>query len=217
MALLPDAFSRLLQQHAPAGPAPLCPELRLHQAEAPVPLWEAAEALAGTQLPPPFWGCAWPGGLALARYLLDHPAEVSGRRVLDFAAGGGVAGLAAARAGASSVEASELDELASLAVAANAQVNGLPVRVRCEDLLGRDEGWDVVLVGDVFYERALSDAVSLWTQGLAVRGARVLFGDPGRSFFPADRLCRLERYEVRASPAWDSVQDRAGAVWCWPG
>jgi len=217
MALHPDAFNRLLQHHAPAGPAPLCPELRLHQAPAPVPLWEAAEALAGVQLPPPFWGCAWPGGVALARYLLDHPAEAVGRRVLDFAAGCGVAGLAAARAGAASVEASELDVLAALAVAANAEVNRLQVRARCEDLLGKDEGWDVVLVGDVFYERTLSEEVTRWTEGLARRGARVLFGDPGRSFFPAARLRRCERYEVRASPAWDSVQDRAGAVWCWPG
>ncbi|MBM4377873.1 MAG: 50S ribosomal protein L11 methyltransferase [Deltaproteobacteria bacterium] len=145
--MVPDAFERLLHAHAPSVPAPLCPELLLHQAPARVPLWEAAEEVAGTRLPPPFWGCAWQGGLALGRYLLEHPAEAAGRRVLDFAAGCGVAGLAAARVGAASVEASALDGLAARALAANARAKGLSVRARCEDLLGRDEGWDVVLVG----------------------------------------------------------------------
>lgn len=201
----------LLRQHTRLAVPPGVPELKLRVADAPVPLWEALEAFSGRREEPPFWGHAWPGGLALARYLLDHPQLVSGKTVLDFGSGGGVAALAAARAGAH-VTACELDPWAIAAIEENAALNGLQLDARHEELLGAPITWDVLLVGDVFYEGPLSAQLTRW---LDASDCLVLIGDPGRQFMPVAHLEPLETYAFTPNPAWDSVLDRPARVWRW--
>ena len=195
--------------------APLVPEVALHLASEVVPLWQATEAdLARTGLPPPFWAFAWAGGQALARYLLDHPAVVAGRRVLDFAAGSGLAGIAAARAGAARVEAAEIDGFAAAAIRLNAALNDVTIEVVEQDLVGAaNPGWEVVLAGDVCYERPMAEAVEAWLKGLAAAGTPVLLGDPGRSYLPKAGLERVVAYAVKTSRELEDTDVRNAVVW----
>ena len=176
---------------------PLVPELKLRLADEAVPIWKKTEEELGELgLPPPFWAFAWAGGQALARYILDTPDLVRGKRALDFASGSGLVAIAAARAGAASVEASDIDAFALAAIAANATENGVAVTARHEDLTGADEGWDVVLAGDVSYEKEMAEAATDWLNGLARRGATVLIGDPRRAYLALDRLESVAEYGV---------------------
>ncbi|MFO0595513.1 MAG: 50S ribosomal protein L11 methyltransferase [Myxococcaceae bacterium] len=202
----------LQAQLVPRRPS-LCPELVLELADAPVPLWEALEATTSKQEEPPFWGHAWPGSLALARAVLDAPLLVSDRTVLDFATGCGVSAIAAARSGARSVLATDIDAHAVRHALHNAALNGVQLEARCRDVIGVDESWQVVLVGDVFYEDALARRVWQWLRQLSSRGAQVLIGDPGRSFLPHAELECLATYSLEPNPAWDSVTDRPPRVW----
>ena len=193
----------------------LVPEVALHLASEVVPLWQATEAdLAETGLPPPFWAFAWAGGQALARFLLDNPEWVAGKRVLDFAAGSGVQGIAAALAGAARVEASEIDRFALAALALNAEANGVALELRDEDVVGCLEAdWEVVLAGDVCYERPMAGRVSAWLGALAGRGATVLMGDPGRSYLPRAGLEKLARYAVQTTRELEDSDLRNAVVW----
>lgn len=203
----------LVRQVTEVRDAPLCPELRLRVAPEPLAPWEATERLEGAVQPPPFWAHAWPGGLALARLVLDGPELVQGLRVLDFASGCGVSAIAAARAGASEVLATELDLFALAAVAENAELNGVRVASSSADVIDTDAGWDVVLVGDVFYEDELSRRIERWLRVLHARGAQIRIGDPGRSFLPMKSLSCVATYAVAPVPAWDSVLDRPARIW----
>ena len=147
-------------------------------------------------LPPPFWAFAWAGGQALARYVLDNPVLVRGKRALDFASGSGLIAIAAAKAGASEIAASDIDAFAIAAIEANSAENGAAVWPRLEDLIGADEGWEVVLAGDIAYEKDFADAAMDWLASLARRGATVLIGDPRRSYLPLDRLEWVTEYSV---------------------
>lgn len=178
-------------------PVPHAPQIMLHVAAEITPVWRQTEAALGERgLSPPFWAFAWAGGQALARHIADHPKLVRGRRALDFASGSGLVAVAAARAGAARVEASEIDPFALAALALNAEANGVEIFARAGDLVGRDEGWDVVLAGDVSYERDMASAVADWLEGLARRGAEVLIGDPGRAYLPRERLEKIAEYSV---------------------
>jgi predicted nicotinamide N-methyase len=176
---------------------PLTPEIKLWLADEAVPLWRKTEDELGEMgLPPPFWAFAWAGGQALARYLLDNRAAVSGKRALDFGSGSGLVAIAAALAGATEVEASDIDPFAIAAIQANAAANDVALASRLEDVIGADEDWQVVLAGDVAYERDLAGAVMDWLAGLAKRGATVLIGDPRRAYLPLDRLECVIEYSV---------------------
>jgi predicted nicotinamide N-methyase len=176
---------------------PLVPEIRLRLADETVPIWKKTEEELGAMgLPPPFWAFAWAGGQALARYVLDSPALVSGKRVLDFASGSGLVAIAAGLAGALRVEASDIDAFAAAAIETNAAENRVSVAARLEDLVGVDEGWDVALAGDVAYEKNMSEAVTTWLSSLAERGATVLIGDPRRTYLALDRLECVTEYRV---------------------
>jgi predicted nicotinamide N-methyase len=176
---------------------PLTPEIRLWLADEATPIWrKTEEELGALGLPPPFWAFAWAGGQALARYVLDNPGLAAGRRVLDFASGSGLVAIAAALAGAAKMEASDIDEFAAAAIAANAAENGVVVRSRLENLVGADEGWDVVLAGDVSYEKDMAEAATAWLAALARRGAVVLIGDPRRTYLALDRLECVVEYRV---------------------
>lgn len=202
-----------VRQVTTVGFSSLVPELMLRLAGEPIAPWEATELRAGSVQPPPFWAHAWPGGLALARLVLDHPELVRGKRVLDFASGCGVSAIAAARAGAAEVIATELDAFALAAIEENAAMNHVSIHVMSQDVIGRDEGWDTVLVGDVFYQAELSRCVLAWLQQLRARDAEIRIGDPGRSFLPMALLECVATYDVPAVPAWDSVVDRPARVW----
>lgn len=194
--------------------APLVPELRLHLADESLTIWEKTEeALGEAGLPPPFWAFAWAGGQALARYVLDNPALARRRRVLDFACGCAIAGLAAARAGAAGVDATEIDPFACEAARANATLNGLVLSARRADVVGEDGGWDLVLAGDVFYEGPGAQRIEAWLAALHARGADVLIGDPGRSFLPRDRLEPLARYDVPVTRDLEDREIRRARVW----
>ena len=194
--------------------APLVPEIPLRLASEVVPLWQATESEPEAMgLPPPYWAFAWAGGQALARYLLDNPETVAGKRVLDFAAGSGIQSIAAARAGAAEVTASEIDLFALAAIALNARLNDVHVASRSDNLIGLDEGWDVVLAGDVCYERPMAEAVLAWLRRLVARGALVLIGDPGRTYLPRSGLRRVTAYSVITSRELEDCDVRNAVVW----
>jgi predicted nicotinamide N-methyase len=180
---------------AVARPA-LVPEIALYLATEITPIWQASEDWLHTRgVDPPFWAFAWPGGQALARHIIDHPAAVAGRRVLDFAAGSGIAAIAAAQAGAATVLAAEIDPLARAAIGANAALNGASVALAAHDLVGEDGGWDCVLCGDVCYEAPMAARIMPWLHRLAAR-AEVWLADPGRAYLPRERLARFAEYGV---------------------
>ena len=176
---------------------PLTPEIRLWLADEAVPIWKRTEEELGAMgLPPPFWAFAWAGGQALARYVLDHADWVKGKRVLDFASGSGLIAIAAAKAGAAEITGSDIDTFAIAAIEANAAENGVAVAPLLENLIGADDGWEVVLAGDIAYEKDFADAAMDWLASLADRGATVLIGDPRRSYLPLDRLDCVIEYSV---------------------
>ena len=161
---------------------PLCPEIALHLGEQVEAVWHEIErALGRTGSPVPYWSAAWPGGQALARYLLDHPAICRGRRVLDLGTGCGIAAIAAALCGAANVEAADVDDWAVRSAQLNAQANGVELQVVQADLIGQPCRWDVVLAGDLWYERFLAARATQWLHDLHRSGATVLLGDPGRA------------------------------------
>jgi predicted nicotinamide N-methyase len=195
-------------------PVPHAPEIRLHLADESVPLWKKTEEeLHEEGLPPPFWAFAWAGGQALARYVLDHPETVRDRSVLDFASGSGLVAVAAAKSGAAEVTGADIDVFATDAILLNAEANGVRIAPRADDVVGRDEGWDVVLAGDVCYERDMAERVIGWLSALAARGATVLIGDPGRSYLPKDRLEVLAEYRVPTTRDLEDAENKKTQVW----
>ena len=186
---------------------PLVPEIALHLATEVTPLWEATEAsLQRANMPPPFWAFAWAGGQALARYILDNPAVVADKLVLDFAAGGGIASIAAAKAGAAHVLAAEIDPFALAAIKLNAALSSVSVEVTDTNLVGTAVAAEIILAGDVCYERPMAERVAAWLRERAAAGALVLIGDPGRNYLPTEKLQPLIRYSV---PTSVELEDRA--------
>jgi predicted nicotinamide N-methyase len=174
------------------------PEVRLHLATEITPIWQASEAwLAELDMEPPFWAFAWPGGLALARHVLDNPALAVGKRVLDFAAGAGVAAIACALAGAAMVEAAEIDPLALVAVGLNAKANKVEV-VPAGDVVGATCRWDLILCGDVCYEAPMTNHIMPWLIDMA-RSAEVWIADPGRAYLPQTGLEVLASYQIETT------------------
>ena len=203
-----------IRAHTRLMPVPHAPEISLHVAQEATELWQKTEdELAVIGLPPPFWAFAGAGGQALARHLLDNRALVAGRRVLDFASGSGLVAIAAAKAGASRVEACDIDAFAAAAIDLNAEANGVAVEAWPADLVGLDEGWEVICAGDVCYERAMAEAVIAWLEGLSRRGATVLIGDPGRSYLPRGRLEEVATYQVPVTRALEDAEIKRSSVW----
>jgi predicted nicotinamide N-methyase len=202
--MTPDERRAFILEHTTAAPTPLVPEIVLRSGGLSMPLWEAA-ALADPRpaVPPPYWAWAWAGGQALARYLLDHPDLVRDRRVADIGCGGGIVAIAAARAGATAVSAIDLEVFAIEACRLNAAANGVILELVEADPIGTDGGWEVVLVGDLWYEPDLAARMAPWLRALAAGGAVVLTGDPGRAHLPVG-LEELARYEV---PTPEDLED----------
>ena len=198
---------------------PHTPELTLHLADEITPIWKLTEeALEEIGLPPPFWAFAWAGGQALARYILDNPQVVAGKRVLDFASGSGIVGIAAMQAGAAEATCADIDAYCGAALALNAQANGVIVGYLGEDLLeAAPPSWaEVILAGDICYEKPLAERVMAWLQAGRGAGATVLIGDPGRSYFPRTGLTKLAEYQVPTTRELEDMAVKKTAVWSLP-
>jgi predicted nicotinamide N-methyase len=196
---VPDDVAAFIAANTHLTPAALVPEVRLHLATQLTPLWHASEAfLQANDMAPPFWAFSWPGSEALARYISDHPELVRGKRVLDFAAGCGLAALACAQAGAAHVEAAEIDPLAAAAIKLNAGANGLSVDVFLGDIVGAECRWDIILCGDVCYEAPMTRHILPWLAACATR-IPVIIADPGRKYQPARRGEMLAEITVPTS------------------
>jgi predicted nicotinamide N-methyase len=193
---------------------PHTPELRLHLADEITPIWRMTEeGLEAIGVPPPFWAFAWAGGQALARWVLYNPHEVRDRRVLDFACGGGLVGIAAALSGGQ-VEAVDIDHFCADAVGLNAEANGVEIDFRCEDLLDRPPpAADVILAGDISYEKPTALRVRAWLLRAHGAGARVLMGDPGRSYFEEGGLAQLAEYQVATTRELEDQEVKRTGVW----
>jgi predicted nicotinamide N-methyase len=206
----------LVREYTRVAQAPFVPEIRLHLAEVLVPLWQATEQLKGQQQAPPFWAFAWPGSQALARYLLDSPGLVLGKRVLDFGAGSGLAAIAAASCGAARVVASDIDPVAGAVQAMNAELNGVSFDRQTVDLVGTEPAAlrvDVCLVGDVCYEHETAERLTPWLRSLAAANVLVLLADPGRHYVPTDGLDLLATYDVPTLDELESVGHKRTRVW----
>jgi predicted nicotinamide N-methyase len=190
------------------------PELRLHLADDAVSLWELTEEELGQLgLPPPFWAFAWAGGQALARYVLDHAEIVRGRSVLDVASGSGLVAIAAMKAGATSALAADIDAFAADAARLNAELNDVVVGTSGADPVGGDADAEVVLVGDLFYDRDLAPRVLDWLISLQRGGKTVLIGDPGRTYLPRDKLEQIAAYDIPVTRALEDAEIKRAAVW----
>jgi predicted nicotinamide N-methyase len=212
----PDAAAEaFVRAHTALAEVPGVAGLLMHQAEDAIVLWETTErAAGGAALAPPFWAFAWAGGQAVARHLSDAPDTVAGGRVLDFACGGGVVALAAARAGAASVLAVDIDRYAVAATRLNAAANGLDVDARLADLLdGEPPAVDVVLAGDVCYSREMTARVLRFLDRARSCGALVLVGDPGRAYLPRERLVEASRYTVPVPLVLENAPTKTAMVW----
>ncbi|MEW5848418.1 MAG: 50S ribosomal protein L11 methyltransferase [Myxococcota bacterium] len=204
----------LVQRETRVTTPPLCPELRLHLVTPETRLWRAPQAevdALGVGLP--FWAFCWPGGQALARYVLDHPHVVAGRSVLDLGAGCGVVALAAARVGARTVTASEIDPCALAAVELNAELQGVSVALLLEDVLHRASGaWEVILAADVCYDRDDAARLRHWLQARAQEGTQVLLSDPARGFLRTEGLVEVARLQVPTHPELEGAAVRETVV-----
>jgi predicted nicotinamide N-methyase len=217
MARLPADPETFIRTNTALETPVMVPEFKLWLATEYVPIWQATEAwLEEQNVDPPYWAFCWPGGQAIARFLLDNPEHVRGKTVLDFAAGSGVSSMAAARAGAASVIANDIDALSLVAARLNAMENALTVGTSAEDWLAGPEAMpqaDVVIAGDVCYEREMSVRALAWLRGHANAGRLVLLGDPGRNYFSAQGLEELARYDIPTSLQLENRGMRETVVW----
>jgi predicted nicotinamide N-methyase len=193
-------------------PTPLVPEVSLYCAENAYDVWSLTDD-GDESAPMPFWSFPWAGGQALARYILDHPDIVAGRRVLDLAAGSGLVAIAAALAGAADVTANDIDPYAAAAQEMNAKANGVQMSSVMADLLDTETDADVVLAGDVCYERDLSDRMLAFLARAQTRGASVLLGDPGRTYLPRERLAEVASYDVPTTLALEDQHTKRTTIW----
>jgi len=208
--------SAFIRANTRLRPVPLTPEISLFVADEAVPLWhKTEEELGEAGLPPPFWAFAWAGGQALARYVLDNADLVRGKTVLDLASGSGLVGIAAMKAGATSVTVADIDSFACAAAALNAAENNVTITTSDNDLLAGDNpgAWDVILAGDIFYERDTAQRAYDFLSGHAARGVAVLIGDPGRSYLPRDKLRRIADYKVPVTRDLEDAEIKQTAVW----
>jgi len=207
-------MAAFIRANTVATTASIVPEITLQLATEVTPLWHLTEErLKGGDLPPPFWAFAWPGGQGLARYILDNPGVVRNKRVMDFAAGGGIAAIAAAKAGASLAMADDIDQLAQTSVFINAALNHVDVSIeRVMDMGKPFTGADIILLGDGCYQQAMSITIMRWLKLCAGKGVRVLIADPGRAYQPKEGITEIMRYEVPTSRDLEDRESRTVVV-----
>ena len=212
MAASPRAF---VLHHTRLRPVPGFEEIRLQLADEVLPLWRAVELETNDPDPAlPYWAFAWAGGLAIGRYLPEHPEVVAGRRVFDFASGSGLCAIASMHAGAAEATCADIDAFAAAAIEINARANGCRVSVVCRDVLDEEPpDVDVILAGDCWYEARLAERVLPWLHRARDRGIEVLIGDPGRRYLPTDELVELASYDVRTTTELEDLERKQGRVY----
>jgi predicted nicotinamide N-methyase len=212
----PEAFIRA---HTALQTVPHAPEIRLYLADEITPLWRMTEeALGELGLAPPFWAFAWAGGQAVARYLLDNPDEARGKTVLDFASGSGLCAIAAMQAGADRALGCDIDPFCRAAMALNAEANGVKVDSVIADLLDRPPPRvDLIVAGDICYEKPLAERVLAWLTTARTQGVAVLIGDPGRTYFPKQGLTPLAEYQVETTRELEDFAIKRTGVWTLAG
>jgi len=195
-------------------PVAFCPEISLHLAQESIPLWQRTEEeLSQVGLPPPFWAFAWAGGQALSRYLIDNPGIVRDRDVLDFASGSGLVAIAALKAGARSALCADIDPFAAEATLLNATANGVRLSITSLDQIDSVPEADLILAGDIAYERDLSGRVFQWLLRLRDAGKTVLIGDPGRTYLPREQLVSLASYDIPVTRELEDAELKRASVW----
>lgn len=211
-----ERASQFIRTNTGIHTPPHVPEIKLHLADEAHELWHKTEQeLCEIGLPPPYWAFAWAGGQGVARYILDHPAIVGGKRVLDFASGSGLVAIAAAMRNAASVTANDIDRFACHAITLNAGLNQVTLGFNDHDLIGQDlsKTTDILLAGDVFYDKPLADRLLPWFDMLSVKGMTIIVGDPGRSYLPRHRLTELAVYTVPVTRALEDADVKRTTVW----
>ena len=205
-------YTAFIHQHTVLLPVPIVSEVKLHLAQEAIPIWQKTEEQLGEMgLPPPFWAFAWAGGQALARYVLDNPNHVAGKTILDLASGSGLVGIAAMKAGATSVLAADIDAFAVAAIALNAKANDCDITSTSEDLLnGAPQNFDVILVGDLFYEKETAARCLAY---LEKSRAEILIGDPARAYLPKEKLTCVAQYAVPVSRDLEDSEIKKTFVW----
>jgi predicted nicotinamide N-methyase len=212
---VPASRRAFILRHTRLRPVPGIEEIRLHLADEVLPLWHAVQVETGDpDAPLPFWAFAWAGGLAIARYLREHPETVAGLRVFDVGAGSGLCAIAALRAGASEATSADIDEIAIAAVQLNARANGRRIAVVRRDVLEEDPpDVDVILAGDCWYDAALAERVQLWLRRAHDQGIHVVIGDPGRRYLSTDELVERAAYDVRTTTELEDLALKKGRVY----
>jgi len=202
-------------RHTRLRPVPGLGEIRLHLANDVLPLWRALQVETGDpDIPLPFWAFAWGGGLAIGRYLRDHPETVAGRRVFDLGSGSGLCAIAALVAGATEATGADIDPYSATAIGLNAKANGRRVAIVRRDVLDEEPPEvDVILAGDCWYEEGLAARVRAWLRVARDRGIDVLVGDPGRRYLPTDDLDEVASYEVRTTTELEDLEYKEGGVY----
>ena len=209
-----DDFQSLVLENTRLDTPRLLPEIQLHLAMEDLPIWRMGEdELHEMGWTTPFWAFAWAGGQALSRYLLDNPSAVAGKRVLDFGAGSGMVAIAAAKAGAFDVTAADIDPLACEVMRMNAEANDIWFDITQENVVGEESQWDIVLVGDVCYDKETADLVIPWIHELAKNGTDVLVGDPGRFYLPKLGLRQIAKYHAPTTSLMEDSDLRNALVW----
>lgn len=207
----PERF--ICDNTSPMSP-PHVPEIRLHLADEAHDLWlKTEEELEAIGLPPPFWAFAWAGGQGLARYILDHAETVSGKRVVDFASGSGLVAIAAMMAGAKNVTAVDIDPWTRTAIELNSRLNDIDLDVSSDDIIGTTIEADILLAGDVFYDKSFADRLLPWFEALTAAGIAVIVGDPGRAYCPRTRMLPLATYKVPVTRALEDAEVKKTTVW----
>ncbi len=212
MSFDPVDFIRTQTEIAPAG---IVPEIKLHLATEVTPLWQLTEErLREGDLPPPFWAFAWPGGQGMARYILDNPDLVRGKRIVDFGAGSGIAAIAAMQAGAKSALAVDIDTLALTSITLNAELNN--VKVDIAEGLDLEKPYtkaDIIFAGDICYQQSMSTKLTRWLYLCIAKGVVAYIADPGRAYVPHDGLTKLTSYDVPTSRDLEDQDMRVVSVW----
>lgn len=202
-------------RHTRLRPVPGLEEIRLHLADEVLPLWHALQVeTADPDAALPYWAVAWSGGLAIARYLREHPEVVAGRRVFDLGSGSGLCAIAAMHAGATRATGADVDAFAAAAIELNARANGCRVTVVQRDVLDEEPpDANMILAGDCWYDARLAARVLPWLQGARGLGIDVLVGDPGRRYLPADHLVELACYDARTTSDLEDLGHTQGRVY----
>ncbi|XP_041378953.1 electron transfer flavoprotein beta subunit lysine methyltransferase-like [Gigantopelta aegis] len=211
-----DYIRKLIVQNTEISDNHMTPELKLHLITPKCKLWWSK----GDNSPfcDPYWAFYWSGGQVISRYILDHPSQFLDKCVLDVGAGCGASAIAAAKTGAKTAISNDVDEVAGIAAKMNAKLNDVSVQIDTCNLIGQTgRGWDVVLLGDMFYDASFADTVIQWVTTLMKNNTEILIGDPGRlpllTHPVKNTLTKVAEYKLPYELARENNGFTTGTVW----